>query len=241
MNAGAWEPVNMHARRKARGGRACRRGFTLMETALTTVIIGVGVLALIEAQQAFMKTNNWSTQAATATYLANEIREMTRKLPRHDPVTGLYLTGAPPGTTLNGWGPEPGELGARDFDDIDDLDGMVFANDGTPGSADSDLPGPIDAFGNVIPEILANGEVMTDEQGNPRPMQGWTQVVRVQKVDPFDMAQVRDDDYTVAPVPPDFAGLRVDQFPLRVSVTVRYQGPFDAQPSDIVTVSWVVP
>jgi prepilin-type N-terminal cleavage/methylation domain-containing protein len=221
--------------------RRARRGFTLIETALTTVIIGVGVLALIDAQQAFMRTNNWSTQAATATYLANEVRELSRKLPRHDPVTGLYLTGTPPSTVLNGWGPEVGEVTAKDFDDIDDLDGMVFGNDGTPGVADHDLPGPIDAFGNVIPEILANGEVMTDGQGNPRPMQGWSQAVRVQKVDPFDMAQVRPNGYTVAPVPPDFAGLRVDQFPLRVSVTVRYQGPFDAQPSDIVTVSWVVP
>lgn len=231
----------MNARRNARGGRARRRGFTLMETALTTVIIGVGVLALIDAQQAFMRTNAWSTQAATATYLANEIREMARKLPRHDPVTGLYTTGTPPATTLNGWGPEPGEVTARDFDDIDDFDGMLFVNDGTAGVADHDLAGPIDAFGNVIPEILANGEVMTDGQGNPRPMQGWSQLVTVQKIDPFDMAQVRPDAYTVAAVPPDFAGLRVDQFPLRVSVTVRYQGPFDAQPSDIVTVSWVVP
>src|SRR5205085_2463013 len=71
--------------------QAGARGFTLIETALATVIIGVGVLALLEAQQAFMKSNDWSTQAATATYLANEIREMTRKLPRHDPVTGLTL------------------------------------------------------------------------------------------------------------------------------------------------------
>jgi prepilin-type N-terminal cleavage/methylation domain-containing protein len=221
--------------------RRARRGFTLMETALTTVIIGVGVLALIEAQQAFMRSNAWSTQAATATYLANEIREMTRKLPRHDPVTGLYLTGTPPSTTLNGWGPEPGETSASDFDDIDDFDGMVFANDGTPGVADHDLPGPIDAQGDVIPEILASGEVMTDAQGNARAMQGWSQVVTVQKIDPLDMSQVRADSYTVAPVPPDFAGLRVDQFPLRVSVTVRYQGPFDAAPTDVVTVTWVVP
>lgn len=239
MGGAVREPAMKGTRR--RGRRASRRGFTLMETALTTVIIGVGVLAMIEAQQAFMRTNNWSTQAATATYLANEIREMTRKLPRHDPVTGLYLTGAPPGTTLHGWGPEPGEMTARDFDDIDDFDGMTFRNDGTSGVSDYDLPGPIDAFGNVIPEILANGEVMTDGEGDARPMQGWSQFVSVQKIDPFNMAQVRPDDYTVAPVPPDFAGLRVDQFPLRVSVTVRYQGPFDSQPSDIVTVSWVVP
>ena len=63
-----------------------RRGFTLIETALATVIIGVGVLALVDSQAAFLASNAWSTQTATANYLANEIREMTRRLPKHDPV-----------------------------------------------------------------------------------------------------------------------------------------------------------
>jgi len=68
-----------------------RRGFTLLETSMALVIIGVGVLAFVEAQNAFIKNNTWSSQAATATLLAGEIRERTRRLPRHDPVTGLYI------------------------------------------------------------------------------------------------------------------------------------------------------
>ena len=68
-----------------------RRAFTLLEAALATVIIGVGVLALIQAQATFVTTNEWSTQNATATYLCNELREGIRSMPRHDPVSGLYF------------------------------------------------------------------------------------------------------------------------------------------------------
>ena len=219
-----------------------RGGFTLIETALTTVIIGVGVLALIESQQAFLQSNSWSTHAATATYLANEIREMTRKLPRHDPVTGLSLqNNAQGGTVVAGWGPETGEITVDDFDDIDDFDGMTFRTSGTTGVADGDLPGPIDAFGEVIPEILPDGTVMMDGNGVPMPLQGWSQVVTVEKVDPFNLATVRDHGYQVAAQPPGFEGLRVDQFPLRVTVEVRYQGPYDTETRSIAHVVWVVP
>src|SRR5205085_1701817 len=65
-----------------------RRGFTLIETALATIIVGVGVIALVEAQQAFHVQNSWSSNASIATRLGNEIREMTLNLPQHDPVTG---------------------------------------------------------------------------------------------------------------------------------------------------------
>ena len=59
---------NTHARSLVR--RSGAGGFTLIETAMATVIIGVGVLALVEAQTAFLKSNTWTSQAATATYLA---------------------------------------------------------------------------------------------------------------------------------------------------------------------------
>src|SRR5436309_1842325 len=105
--------------------RSRRPAFTLIETAMATVIIGVGVVALVEAQQAFMHTNGWSSQAATATFLANEIREMTRRLPRHDPVTGLFTTGGGGGpVTVVGWGREPSDVTVQDFDDVDDFDGL---------------------------------------------------------------------------------------------------------------------
>lgn len=240
-------PVRSHtirtppARRlAARAGRG-RGGFTLIETALATVIIGLGVLALIDAQQSFMKSNNWSTHAATATYLANEIREMTRKLPKHDPVTGLWLQAQGGTNVLRGWGPDAGETEVSDFDDLDDFDGMTFSPGGAVNAAEGELPGPIDAFGNIIPEISVDGSVPTDERGDPLPMQGWTQHVTVEKVDPYDTATVRADSYVAPASPPSFPGLAVNKFPLRVTVVVQYQGPGEAEATDVATVVWIVP
>ena len=155
-------------------GRACRArsGFTLIETALTTIILGVGVLAMVAAQQAFHKKNEWSTHASIAMHLGNEIREMTLNLPRHDPVTGTEF-----------WGPEVSELFVDDYDDLDDFDGpagagLVFGADFDDGTVDN---GPI----NARREIIAN-------------MQGWSQEIRVFNVDPFDI-RYDPNDYSSLP------------------------------------------
>ncbi|MBC7771162.1 MAG: hypothetical protein H7210_01575 [Pyrinomonadaceae bacterium] len=220
---------------------ASRGGFTLIETALATVIVGLGVLALIDAQQSFMKSNDWSSHAATATYLANEVRELTRKLPKHDPVTGLWLQVENGVGTLRGWGPDAGETEVDDFDDLDDFDGITFSPGGAVDAINGELPGPIDAFGTIIPEILVDGTVPMDENDNALPLQGWTQTVSVEKVDPYDTSVVRSDAYVSAAIPPNFPGLSVDKFPLRVTVVVRYQGPLEARPTDVATVVWIVP
>lgn len=115
-----------------------RRGFTLIETALATIIVGVGVLAIVSAQAAFHQKNEWSTHASTGTWLANEIREMTFNLPRYDPVTANAT-----------WGPEPNEASIDDFDDVDDFDGT--AGDGIIFSSGLGN-GPI----NARREIIAN-------------------------------------------------------------------------------------
>lgn len=217
-------------------------GFTLIETSLTTVIIGVGVLALIEAQQAFMRSNDWSTHSASGAYLAGEVRELTRNLPRHDPVTGLYLDHGSGTPVLRGWGPEPGEDVVEDFDDLDDFDGLTFAFNGTPGTGDADLPGPIDAFGTVIPEIDGSGVVPVDADGQPMPLQGWSQTIRVEKVDPFDSSVVHPDETELGPdAATGFEGLDVDRFPLRVTVGVSFQGPFDTAPTVVSEIVWIVP
>jgi len=93
--------------------RPRRTGFTLIETALATIIVGVGVLAMVSAQAAFHQKNEWSTHLSIATHLGNEIREMTWNLPRHDPVTGNDF-----------WGPEgDNEISYLDYDDLDDFVG----------------------------------------------------------------------------------------------------------------------
>ena len=78
--------ANQPAKRRRRSPR--HHGFTLIETALATVIVGVGVLAMVSAQSAFHQKNAWAMHTSIATHLGGEIREMTWNLPQHDPVTG---------------------------------------------------------------------------------------------------------------------------------------------------------
>ncbi len=215
---------------------------------MTTVIIGVGIVAMVEAQQSFMRSNAWSSQAATGAYLANEIRERMRNLPKHDPRFTVLLNDPGQPSAIFNWGREDGEVVVDDFNDIDDFDGMSFSFVGTPGPGNGDLPGPISGSratirhagglqtiaDNVIPEINAAGEVVTDEAGNPVPLQGWTQSVTVEKLDPFDTSIVVANDH-------ETPTHRVHEFPLRVTVIVDFQGPFDAVPQEVARLIWIVP
>lgn len=212
------------------------RGFTLIEAALATIIIGVGVVALVEAHQAFMRTNQWSSHAAAATYLGNELREYMRGLPKHDPASGLWLDSGTP----KGWGPEDGEVTILDFDDLDDFDGIWFAFDGDADPSDGDLPGPVDAAGYVIPEIYADGSVMLDSFDDPVPMIGWSQEVIVEKVDPANLS-LRVDVEAFEPPAGVNPGRAVDDYPVRVQVVVRYGGPFQARQEEITRVEWIIP
>lgn len=218
---------------RARAKESRRRGFTLLETSMALVIIGVGVLAFVEAQKTFVQNNSWSSHTATATLLANEIRERMRKLPRHDPVTGLYLEAQGTGTALRGWGLESGEIALDDFDDVDDYEDIRFG-------ADGDLPGPVDAFGNIIPQLDPDGAPVLDERGEPVPLSGWSQTVTVEKVDPFNYATPRAPGFFEAAAGA-FPGRRVDQYPLRVTVVVEYQGPYDTEPREVARVFWIAP
>src|SRR5690348_15589393 len=98
-----------------RRGRKTAGGFTLLETALAMVIVMVGVLAIVEAQNGFIRSNSWSSQEATATYLANEIRERMRTLPRFDPVTSISLVTVNGQQTIQGLGRRPSETTVQDF------------------------------------------------------------------------------------------------------------------------------
>lgn len=221
------------ARRPLRGTRGLRRAFTLLETSMALVIIGVGVLAFVESHQAFLRSNGWSTHSTTGTLLANEVREMMRHLPRHDLASGLELSVANGSTTLRGWGPEAGEVEITDFDDIDDFDQMAFGPQG-------DFAGPVNAYGEVIAAITPDGQVLTDGDDVAVPLEGWTQRIEVTKVEPQNFAQSRAPSYAVAANGSN-PGRDVDNFPLRVTVIVSYQGPFDASAEEVSRVSWIVP
>jgi hypothetical protein len=198
---------------------------------MALIIIGVGVLAFVDAQASFTRSNNWSSQAATGYLLANEVREFSRRLKRHDPVTGLVLVGNGASQVLQGWGREANELTVDDLDDLDDLDGVTFGQGGT-------FPGPIDAFGHVVPQIAPDGTI---EMNGPNPvsMQGWSQLVTVQKVDVYNYNTVRDHNYQQVATP-QLPFIPVDQFPLRVTVTVSYQEPTSTQATEVTRLTWVV-
>jgi type II secretory pathway pseudopilin PulG len=255
--ASAWSIRPRAARRRGAGAQAVARAgarsgtmaaFTLLETMLAVVIVGVGIVAIVYAQRHFLYQNMWSTHAATATYLANEIRELMRGLPRHDPESdGLYFLNPDDPTSLRGWGPETNEHDPRSFNDVDDFSNAVF------GTA-TDLPdwlieegftryaGPIDALGDVIPQVDWDGTVPLIEVGGqqvPMPMNGWTQIVRVQKVLPNDF------NTTVSRHAREIGGTGrivrdVDQYPLLVTVIVLYEGIYEDSAPPVTTVSWVV-
>jgi len=90
------------------------RGFTLIEAALATVIIGVGVVAAMQAFGAGTRLNRNATHMTAAMLLANNIQEVTAALPFNDPIYGR--------TTF---GPESGEV-LGTYNDLDDFDGMSF-------------------------------------------------------------------------------------------------------------------
>jgi len=130
-----------------------RRAFTLIETALATIIVGTGVLALVSAHQAFHRKNLWAIRSSVAMRLGNEIREMTLNLPRHDPVTGNAS-----------WGPESGEDALEDFDDLDDFDGV--GGTGTVFSAALGN-GPVNARREPIPGLAGWSQVIRVRHVDP--------------------------------------------------------------------------
>ncbi|MFN0010576.1 MAG: hypothetical protein ACKVS8_02915 [Phycisphaerales bacterium] len=215
-----------------RGLYAGATAFTLLETALATVILAVGILALIEAQGSFTRLNDFSSNAATASYLAGELRERMRPLPRHDAVTGLYSSTSGGQPTLVGWGRETGETTPADLDDLDDYDGATFGTGGT-------FAGPIDATGRVLPELNNAGEALMTN-GVQVNMRGWSQTVSVEKVDPRNFATVRGDGYAVAATGGTPA-ITVDQFPLRVTLVVSFTAPGATSAEEMARVVFIVP
>lgn len=217
---------------KGPAGRARRggRGFTLLETSLALVVIGVGVLAFIDAQKAFIEQNNWSSRSATGALLANEVRELTRRLPRFDPVLGLSMD-----TNKNviGWGSGSEKVVVRDFNCLTDFDGKIFGRDGN-------MPGPVSAAGTVVPMTDADGLTVLGSDGSAKALEGWAQSVTVEKVDPLNYATVRAKGYSVAPSGND-PGIAIDKFPLRVTVVVTYQGPYDTAPAEVTRLIWITP
>ncbi|MEM8738850.1 MAG: prepilin-type N-terminal cleavage/methylation domain-containing protein [Planctomycetota bacterium] len=150
-------------------------GFTLIEAALTMVIVGVGVLAMVSAQQAYHIKNQWAARTGTAQMLANEIREITLSLPQHDPAVGSTSLGPEANEVLDA---DNLQTSVVNFDDLDDFAGVVDATG--DGSGLSFNP-PINGLRLPIADL--------DQ---------WTQRIKVEKVSPENISAtdglpLRDD------------------------------------------------
>lgn len=206
------------------------RGFTLLETSLALVVIGVGVLAFVDAQRSFIENNNWSSRSATGALLANEIRELVRRAPKYDPVVGLSVDAK---GVVTGWGAGNEKVVVADYNCLTDFDGKIFGRDGN-------MPGPISASGTIVPMTDASGVTQVDGNGKPKALEGWAQSVTVEKVDPLNFATTRAKGFYVAPSGND-PGTAVDQYPVRVTVVVTYQGPYDTKPIEVTRLIWIAP
>ncbi len=90
-----------------------RSAFTLIESALATIIIGVGVLAIMTLFEACTRQNHAGARMTTAMLLAGHVQEMMEGLTFSDPIKE------------GSFGKEPGEH-IFIFNDIDDFDGQKF-------------------------------------------------------------------------------------------------------------------
>jgi hypothetical protein len=161
---------NVHAPALRR--RRHRRGFTIIEAALATVIIGTGVLAILAAQQAYHRKNMWSQRMATGVQLANELRELTLPLPMHDPLSGNSNLG-PESDEYTAGVPDP-----KLFDDLDDFAGTVTSGKGSGVTISPPINGlRQDIAGlegwsqkvtvaNVLPENIGVSDALTQPLGS---------------------------------------------------------------------------
>jgi hypothetical protein len=99
-----------------------------METALATVIVGFGIVAMVHLAATCTQANDLGRQMTTAMLLADHIQEAMDGLPFNDP----YLV-------RTYFGPEPGETLAT-YNDVDDFDGSSFSP-------------PIDSMRNAMPQF----------------------------------------------------------------------------------------
>ena len=116
-----------HRRRHRRRGGLLRRAFTLIETGLATMIIGLGVVSVLQLTTKLTVSQITAVDMTVAVNLANNLHELTYNLHFCDPNNPTH------------WGPENGETLAT-FNDNDDFDGQVFSP-------------PIDARRNAISSL----------------------------------------------------------------------------------------
>jgi len=124
--------------------RGARSGFTLIETAVASIIIALAVLSIVAAQQAYIRVGDVAQKNDAALSLANEVREITMNMPMVDPITGNAV-----------YGPEADETSVEHYDDLDDFAGS--------GGAGVTFSPPINALRQTIPNMPGWSQNVTVE------------------------------------------------------------------------------
>ncbi|NLW86999.1 MAG: hypothetical protein GXY38_09015 [Planctomycetes bacterium] len=92
-----------------------RGGFSIIEAAMATAILGIGITALISAVGASTSANGRANELTSGVFLAQQVREWTVRLPFSDPDESPT---APVG---------PEQTSPQEFvDDLDDLMDVTF-------------------------------------------------------------------------------------------------------------------
>lgn len=147
---------------RPRSGRRLWRqaGFTLIEAALTTVIVGVGIASMMELFASLTRENRLSTRVTSAVLMANQIQEITAQLPFSDPHYGATTFGKE-GTV---------------YDDVDDFNNATFS---PPISGLTKLGVPIEA--TDMAGFSQSVQVLRVNKDDPRlSLSAYTGCVRVQ-------------------------------------------------------------
>ncbi|HEY8667292.1 MAG TPA: prepilin-type N-terminal cleavage/methylation domain-containing protein [Tepidisphaeraceae bacterium] len=91
-----------------------QRGFTLIEAAIVTAIVGIGCVSMVRLLAAGTMSNANANNLTMGLNIANNFRELTQSVAFTSP------------TSPTNWGPEFGET-LSTYDDLDDFDGMTFS------------------------------------------------------------------------------------------------------------------
>jgi type II secretory pathway pseudopilin PulG len=86
-----------------------RRAFTLLETSLATLIVGLTVLSIVKLITAVTTQNFYAQKTTTAMMLTGNLRELFASLPFNDPFYGTHL------------GPNTGETSVALYNDVQDF------------------------------------------------------------------------------------------------------------------------